>query len=156
MPTVKWRFGSGSGELREDRLDHRRGHLLRGEAVAPADHPRRRRERRGVAVHRLGQGGHDLEVQRLADRARLLGPVEDRDGPDGRRQGGQDLLGRERLEQADPQHPDPLAGRDEGVDRLLDGARRGAHDDDHPLGVRRAVVVDEAVPAAGPVARAHP
>ena len=101
-------------------------------------------------VHRLGQGRDDLEVERLADGARLLGPVEDRDGPDRGRQGGDDLLGGERLEEPDPEHPDLLAGRDERVDGLLDGAAGRAHHDDHALGVGSAVVVDQPVAAAGP------
>ena len=69
----------------------------------------------------------DLEVERLADGARLLRAVEDRDRPHRRRQGGDDLLGRERLEEADAQHPDPLAGGDERVDGLLDRAGGRAH-----------------------------
>ena len=67
-----------------------------------------------------------------------------------------DLLGGERLEEADPEHPDPLAGGDERVDRLLDRAAGGAHHDDHAIRVRRAVVVDQPVAAAGPRRRARP
>ena len=66
------------------------------------------------------------------------------------------LVGRERLEQADPEHPDPLAGRDERVDGLLDGAGGGAHHDDHAVRVGRAVVVDQAVAAGRSARRARP
>ena len=46
--------------------------------------------------------------------------------------------------------PTRLAGGDQRVDGLLDRAAGGAHDDDDALGVRRAVVVDQPVAAAGP------
>ncbi len=67
-----------------------------------------------------------------------------------RRQRSDDLLGGERLEEADAEHPDLLPGRDERVDRLLDRAAGRAHDDDHAIRVGRAVVVDQPVAAAGP------
>ena len=53
---------SRRGKLFEDGLDHRRGHLLGREPVAPADDLRGRGIRRVVAVHRLGQGRDHLEV----------------------------------------------------------------------------------------------
>ena len=137
-------------ELLEDRLDHRRRHLLGRQAVSAADDPRRLCVRRLVAVHRLGQRRDDLEVERLADGAGFLGPIEDRDGSNGGWQGGHDRLRRERLEEADTEHPDLLPGRDQRVDRLLDGTAGRAHHDDHAFGVGRAVVVDQPVPAAGP------
>ena len=46
--------------------------------------------------------------------------------------------------------PDRSPPADERVDGLLDGTGRRAHHDDHPLRIRRAVVVDEAVAPAGP------
>ena len=110
-------------QLVEDRLDHRRRELLGGQAVAAADDARGRRERRVVAVHRLGERRDHRLVQRLADGARLLGPVQDGDRADRLRQRGHDLLAGERLEQADGEHPDLLAGGDHGVHGLLDRAR---------------------------------
>ena len=92
----------------------------------------------------------DLEVERLADSARLLRPVEHGDCLDCWRQGREELCGREWMEEADPHQPDPLAGRVECVDRLLDRARRRAHDDRDAVRVRGAVVVDEPIPPAGP------
>jgi hypothetical protein len=47
-------------KLLEDRLDHRRRHLLRGEAVAAADDPGCNREGRRVGVHALGDRRNDL------------------------------------------------------------------------------------------------
>ena len=35
MPTVKWFFGAAELQFVEDRLDHGRGELFGGEAVAP-------------------------------------------------------------------------------------------------------------------------
>ena len=57
-------------------LTMRRGELLRGQAVAAADHARVDREGEQAGLARLAQGGDDVEVERLADRARLLGAVE--------------------------------------------------------------------------------
>ena len=79
MPTVKWFFGAGLLELVEDGLDHGRGEFLGGQAVAPADDPGHREgPARGYG---LGQRGHHVLIERLADRARLLGAVEHRDAP---------------------------------------------------------------------------
>ncbi len=44
---------------------------------------------------------------------------------------------------------DPLAGGAEGVNGLAHGAGRGAHHHHDPVGVGRAVVLDQAVAAAG-------
>ncbi len=134
----------------EDRLHHRGRQLLRREPVAPADHPRRDGEPGRIGVHRLGQGTDDVEVQRLADGARLLGPVQDGDRTHGRRQRGQQVGRRERPEQADPEHADALARVHQRVDGLLDRAARRAHHDDHPLGIGSPVVVDQTVSPAGP------
>ena len=142
--------GLRGGELIEDGLDHRRRDFLRGQAVAPADDPRDGLERRLLAVHALGDGGHDLEVERLAYRAGLLGPVQDGDGAHRRGQRRDELVDRERLEQPHLQDADLLARGHERIDGFLDGADGGSHHDDHALGVRGAVVVDQPVAAAGP------
>ncbi len=133
-------------QLVEDGLDHRRRHLLRRQPVTPADDPGRNAERRIVGVHRLGDRGDHLEVQRLADRARLLRTVEHRHGPDGGRQRRHELARGERMEQAESYHADALACRGERVDRLLDRARNRSHHHDDALGIDRAVVLDEPVP----------
>ena len=75
-------------------------------------------------VHRLVHGGTDVEVERLADRARLLGPVEHGDGPDARGQGGDELLRREGPVEAHRDQPDPLAGVDQRVDGSRERRRR--------------------------------
>ena len=142
-----WAIGR---ELVEDRLEHRRRDLLGGQAVPAADDPRRPLERRRVGVHRLVDGGEHRQVERLADRARLLRAVEHRDGAHRRRQRGDQRLARERLEQPHRHHADPLTGCVQVVDRLLDRARRRTHDHDHAIGVDRTVVLDEPVAPTGP------
>jgi hypothetical protein len=137
------------GRLVQDGLDHRRGELLRRQAVAPADHPGPSREQGGVAVAGLVERRHHIEVQRLARRARLLGPVQHRDGAHGRGQGRHQLLGRERPVQAHLEQAHRLARRRQDLDRLLCGARGRAHQDHHPLGIRRPDVVDQPVAPAG-------
>ena len=71
-------------ELVEDGLGHRRIELLRGEAVASADHPRHHGE--GAGRDPLGECGDDVLVQRLAGRPGLLRPVEHGDRPHGGRE----------------------------------------------------------------------
>ena len=97
----------------------------------------------------LGQRGHDVEEERLAGRAGLLGPVEHGDAADGRRERGDELGRRERTVEPQPQDADPLATLVEVADRLGDGLAAGAHDDDDPLGGRVAVVLDDGVLPTG-------
>ena len=128
----------GPGELVEDRDGHGRRELLGGEAVPPADDPGE--PPATVALRRPGldQGGDDVLVERLAEGARLLGPVQDRDAPDRRRQGGEEGPGVEGAVEPDLDQADLLAPRDQRLDRLLHGPRARAHHDDHALGVRGA------------------
>ena len=158
MPTVKWRLGRSAASSSNTGLIIAGRGLLRRQAVATTDHPwdplrTVARPRRIASV----DGGQHLEVQRLAHRTGLLGPVEhgDRTGrwEAGRRPAPRPGNG---LEQPHPDHADPLAGGDQGVDGLLDRAGGRTHHDDDPLGVGRAVVVDQAVPATGSLAEARP
>ena len=94
---------------------------------------------------RAGQGQGDVEVERLADRAGLLGPVEDGDllgrGGQGGGQGG-------RVEgpvEADLDQAELGAARVEVVDGLLGRLGARAHHDDDLLGVGGAEVVEEVV-----------
>ena len=89
MPMVKGFFGLGPAELCEDREHHWRRELLRGKPVATADD--RDAARLGFEPSgqlRFAQCGHDVNVQRLADSARLLGAVEHGDRADGWRKCG--------------------------------------------------------------------
>ena len=132
-----------------DRLDHRRGELLRRQTVASRDHPRRLDERRLAGVGRLAQRGDDVEVERVADRARLLAAVEHRDRPHGLRQGGDELGDRERPVQPHAQHADLLARLERPLDVLGGGVAARAHDDDDALGLGVAEVVEQVVVTAG-------
>ena len=94
-------------QLVEHTGDHARRELLRGQAVAAADD---RRHHRPLAVaERLAQRGDHVEEERLAERARLLRPVEDGDPADARRQRVEQRLRRERPVQPHLHHADPLA-----------------------------------------------
>jgi hypothetical protein len=76
----------GPGELLEDRRGHGRRELLGREAVPP---PMTRGAPRGLgcaAGQALDQGGEDVLVERLAEGARLLGPVQHGDAAGRRRQ----------------------------------------------------------------------
>ena len=120
----------------EHGLDHRRRELLRAEAVPPADDPH-------VVATGFRQRGDDVLEQRFADGARLLGAVEHGDRPDRRREGLEQRVDRERTEQTNGQHTDPLAVGGEAGDRLARGAGAGPHQHDDALRIGVTLVVDE-------------
>ena len=107
-------------ELVEHGLGHRRVELLRGQAVASADHPRHHRT--GAGRDALGERCDDVLVQGLARRPWLLRPVEHGDRPSGGRERSGERFCGERTEEPDVHDADLLATRDERVHGLLDGA----------------------------------
>ena len=132
------------GELGEDAGDHARRELLRREAVAAADDPR---HHLALAVReRLGERRDGVEEQRLADRARLLRPVEHGDAAHARRQRLDERLRRERPVQPHLQRRRPARrarSAQATVSRIGLAAR--AHHDEHALGLGMAGVVDDVV-----------
>ena len=131
------------GRLVENRLDHRRREFLRREPVTAADHPRR------SAGPALGQRGHHVQVERLAQGARLLRPVEHGQRLDGFRHGVGEGLGVERPVEPHLDQADLRAPRGQIIDGLLDHARSGAHRHDHLFRVGGADVVEQVVLPAG-------
>ena len=77
MPTVKLFCGCGLANSSNTAFDHGRREFLRRQAIAAADHARHGRPPTGG--DRLGQGGDDIEIERLAGRARLLRAVQNGD-----------------------------------------------------------------------------
>ena len=138
----------GLRQLVEDARHHRRRELFRRQSVAAADDLGESRHRRLAGGEAFGQRGDHVLVERLADGAGLLGAVEDGDALHRLRAALQEMLERERPHQADFQHADLLALRGEVVDRLVDGFRARAHDDDDVLGIGRAFVLEQLVLAA--------
>ena len=133
------------GVLREvvvNRDELARGGVLGGQAVAAADD-------RNVVPACLIEGGHDVEVYRLADRTGLLAAVENGDLLDARRDCSCEMLDRERAVQVNLHHADLAALCVQVIDGLLDCFGSGAHDNDNFLCVRCAVVVEQLVIAAG-------
>ena len=90
----------------------------------------------------------DIEVERLAEGARLLRVVEDGDFLDRLRQELEEVLDGERTVEVDVQQADLLPLRVEVIDRLLDRLADGAHRDDDAVGILRTVVVKEMMLAA--------
>ena len=134
MPTVKWFLGDGRGQLVEDRLDHRRRELLGRQAVAAADDHRPARGSPPARASR--ERRHHVQVERLAERARLLRAVEHRERPGRRAAAPPGSADRERPVQPHLQDADPLAARAQPVHRLVRRLGRRAHDDDHALAPR--------------------
>ena len=123
------------------RKDLAGGHILAAQAVAA-----------GVDRHRFkpaaAQRRHHIQVQRLADGARLLGAVQHGDGFDRIRQGAQQMLPGEGAVQPHLDEARLLAVGPLVVDDLLDGLAHRAHRHDDLLGVWIAVVVEQVVVAA--------
>ena len=129
-------------EVVVDRDELARGGVLGGQAVAAADDG-------DVVSAGLIEGGHDVEVYRLADRTGFLAAVENGDLLNRSRDCSGEVLDRERAVQVDLHHADLAALRVQVVNGLLDRLGSRAHDDDDFLCVRRAVVVEQLVVAAG-------
>ena len=136
-------------EFVEDGLGHGRREFLRREPEAPADNNRVTIAREQPERFGLGQRGHNVLVKRLANRTRLFGAVEHGDGFDGLGQRGGEMLERPRAEKAHYEDAGFLAVGVEPRGALGGGLGAGAHDDDHALGVRVALVVEKVVAAAG-------
>ena len=128
-------------EVVENSLDVGRRELLGAQTVAAADDL-------DLAAF-LSEGGADVEVERLAQRAGLLGAVEDSDALAGRRNRGDETLGVERTIQVNAHQTDLLAHLVELVDSFGRNVAARAHRHDDILGIRRANVVKRLVRTAG-------
>ena len=129
-------------EVVVNRDELARGGVLGGQAVAAADD-------RNVVSAGLIEGGHDVEVYRLADRTGLLAAVQNGNLLNGSRDCRREMLDRERAVQVNLHHADLAALCVQVIDRFLDRLGSRAHDDDDFLCVRCAVVVEQLVVAAG-------
>ena len=134
-----------AGEVVEGGLGHAGGELLRAETVAPADDAGGTGEGRAA----FGERGEDVEEERFADGAGLLGAVEDGDGLHGLGQGGEKSLHVEGVKKAHGDDAGFLAGGVEVFGGFAKGVDRAAHGDDDAFGVGVAVVVEEVVFSAG-------
>ena len=128
----------------EDSLDMGRRELLGAQAVTAADDL--------DAAALLGERSHDVQIQRLAQGAGLLGAVEHGDLLDGSRDGIHEALAVERTVQVHAHQTELLAHGVELVDSLGRNVAAGAHRHDHSLGIRRTDVVERLVRAAGDLA----
>src|SRR5699024_9436420 len=115
--------------------------VLGAQAVAAADD--------GDVVHAgVGQSGDHVQVQRLAQGAGLLGPVQNGDLFGGGGDGGDEPVGGEGAVQPDLHQAHLLAVGVEVVDDLLGHVANGAHGDDDAVSIGSAVVVEELVVGA--------
>ena len=113
------RRGLGVVERVERGFGHRRSELLRGQPVAPAEHARHAAgEPRPSGADLLGEGGHDVLVQRFARGPGFLRPVEHGDRSRRLGQRGDQRPGGERTEQAHLHEADTLPAGDHAPPRL--------------------------------------
>ncbi len=131
----------------ERGLGHCRSEIFRRQAVAAADHSRHRRPLAGRDGAR--EGGHDILEQRFAGGARLLRPVQNGDAAHGVRQGRQQMGDRKRPIQAHLQHADLFARCPQGCGGGTRGFGARSHQDQHPFGVRVALIVEQMILPAG-------
>ncbi|MPM12584.1 hypothetical protein SDC9_58937 [bioreactor metagenome] len=111
--------------------------ILAAKAIAAADD--------GGLTAGVCKRGDNIEVQRLALRAGLLGAVRNSDLLSRGGDGGQHLLGGKGTIQADLQKTDLLAVCVHVVDDLLGHVTDGTHGNDDAVGVGGAVIVKELV-----------
>ena len=135
-------LGLGLLHVVEDGLDHGGGEFLAGKAVAAAVDG-------DVVPARFDQRRAHIDIQRVAQGAGLLGAVHHGQALDAPGQGGQQAVRREGAVEVNLEHAVFLAVLVEGGDRFVYGLGAGAHDDDHVLGIRGALVAEQLVAAAG-------
>ena len=101
-----------------------------------------------VVLACVAQSGNNVEVQRLALCARLLGAVEDCNLLCGLRDSCQELVSSEGTVQTNLNQTNLLALSGQVVDNFLSDVADGAHCDDDALCVRCAVVVEQLIVGA--------
>lgn len=114
--------------------------LLAAQTVSAAQHFRLDLE--------LVKRGDDVEIERLAERARFLGAIQDGDLLGGLGESGDELFRGEGAVQSDFDDAHLLALGVEIIDGLFHGFRAAAHQDDDAVGVLRAVVVHQVILSA--------
>src|SRR6185369_696039 len=129
-------FRFGSLQVVQDRLGHSRVELLGTEAVAATHDNRVTLEGEFLLLHGFADGGAHVEVDRLAECARLLG----------------EGLQREGAIKANLDHTDFLAFFDQIFNRILNNISAGTHDNDNALGIFGPDVIDQFVLATGQLA----
>src|SRR6185369_11351161 len=97
----------------ENALHHRRGKFLGGQSVPSADNSREALEWQGSCRQTLLNCGDYILVQRLSNATGLLRPIEHSDRLNRRRDRLQEVLHREWAEQANFDHADLFALRNQ-------------------------------------------
>ena len=137
--------GIGLREFFENGFDHCRRELLRRQTVPARDDSGRRMYLKQSLLLRLGKGNDDVEVQRVADCARLLGPVENGKASGRNRQRGDKIRDRERTVQPHSKHTDPFALRTHELDSLARCFHTRPHHYDDALGGRITEIVEQPI-----------
>ncbi|CCK07164.1 hypothetical protein BN128_1075 [Cronobacter sakazakii 696] len=145
-PDGKARFRFFGAQFIEYRQHAVRPELFGGKPVTAADDARQAVAL--AAVKGFRQRGHHIQIKRLRLRARLFGAIEHRDALDALRQRRQQVTRAERAEQADFQHAHFFAASEQLIHHLFAGAAGGTHQDNHPFGLRVAVILKRPVLAA--------
>ena len=103
----------------------------------------------------LDERRHDVLEERLAERCRLLRPVEHGDRANRGGQRGDERGCVERPEEPDLDEADALTGGAQALDRLLGRTRARSHEHEDALGIRVPDVVEEPVSAPRSLAEAR-
>ncbi len=129
------------GDVIQHRLDHCGCELLGREAVPPTNNHRHGR----IGSGRFAKSGNHVHVEGFARGPRLLGAIQHRHGLHCGRQGGAEPSGIEGPVEPHLDQAHLLALLNQVLHGLLRGLAPGAHEHHHPLGIRGADVVEEAV-----------
>ena len=130
-----------AGQVVIHSLDHGGVELLGAQAVTAAHDL----DVRAAGFH---QRGAHIGVQRLAQRAGLLGAVQNGDGLAGGGDSGHQVLHAEGTVEVNLDQAQLFTLLVEVVDGLFDGLAAGAHGDDDPLGIGSAHILEQLVLAA--------
>ena len=125
-----------TGEVIEDCLRVGRGEVLAGKTVAAAD------DLDSGSVH-LVEGGDDVQIKRLAETARLFGPVKNGNAFYGSGKRLNEVLGAEGAIEADLQHTGLAAALVDVVARPFHRVGTASHDDNHIRRIGSADVVED-------------
>ncbi len=133
----------------EDALYHGGRELLGTETVAASHNQGIGLEFRLFLGHGFADSGTDVQIERLAQGARLFGPVEDGDLLYAFRQGRYKGVDGEGAIEANLYHADLLPLGCKVLNGFVDRVGAGAHDNDDTFRIRRANIINQFILAAG-------
>jgi len=142
------------GKFVKDTLDHCRGEILGRKAIPSATEQGHLLAGRSAIQNTSCQGINNILEERFANGTRFLGAVEHCDFLDGRGDDAQEVFDREGAIEAHNHHTHFFAVSVEVFGDFCGSFRAGAHNHDHTVRVRCAMIFHDLVFATGKVSKA--